>query len=122
MKIIYDGTADFQEYGAADFKKEDIEGKKVVFPKGEAVEVDDAVGELLLNPEGTVFAGVQFKAAEEDDEALSPEEAKAAKKASSRSSRSVPDNPGATLQQSDDASGPSGATGATSGTSGTAGL
>lgn len=66
-KVVYTGTADFQEFSAADFQKADIEDqKKVVFAKGEAVEVSDAAAEALTSNEG-IFGGHSFELEKTDE-------------------------------------------------------
>lgn len=67
MKVKYTGTADFQEFSAADFKKAGVEGKKVSFPRGEAVEVSDEVGQALVSDEG-LFGGHSFEEVNDEEE------------------------------------------------------
>jgi hypothetical protein len=51
MKVIYTGTSNYRVLDAHDMHKvdEDLEFRKTTFARGEAVEVDDAVGEQLIN-------------------------------------------------------------------------
>lgn len=73
MKLKYTGTADFQEFSAADFKKAGVDdARKVRFARGEATEVDDAVGEALVSKEG-VFGDFKFEAVEDDEEESEPQ-------------------------------------------------
>jgi hypothetical protein len=72
-KVIYDGPSDFQEFSAADFKKADVEGKKVKFAQGEPTEVPDEVAQALLSEEG-IFGDFKFSASEEDDEEIVDDE------------------------------------------------
>lgn len=66
MRVVYQGTADFKELNAADLQKAGIDGfKKTVFQPGVAVEVDDAVGELLVSLDHPLFGPELF--AEEVD-------------------------------------------------------
>lgn len=95
MKTIeYTGTADFKEYTAADFKKADIEGKKVVFQPGVPVEVDDEIADALTSNEG-LFGEELFK----EVEAENAEEADSSQPKPKTKTKSVPDNPGATAQE-----------------------
>lgn len=60
MIIAYTGTADFQEFSKADFKKAGIEDAKALrFAQGEPVEVDDELGEALTDSEG-IFGDHSF--------------------------------------------------------------
>lgn len=102
--IVYDGTADFQEFSSADFKKADVDQDKLVFPRGKAVAVEDGVADALLSKDG-IFGDHKFREPKKGDEgfddldeALSQAEAKASKK--SGSTKEVPDNEGAALQES----------------------
>lgn len=72
--IKYTGTSDSYELSAADFAKGGVEGaRKTRFPKGKAVEVDDAIAELLLNADkdDPVFGDFKtvFQEADDEDEA-----------------------------------------------------
>lgn len=75
MEIKYSDRSDARVLDADDLKRVGVEGfRKTMFPRGEAVEVDDAVGEMLLeSPE--IFG--KFERVERD--APSTDEAKAAK-------------------------------------------
>lgn len=67
MKVAYTGISDAQEFGAEDFKKADLEQRKLRFPKGEPVEVDDAVGQALIAKDG-IFGDFSFEEVTEDNE------------------------------------------------------
>jgi hypothetical protein len=70
MKVKYTGTSDFQEFGAEDFKKADVNNqKKVVFAKGEPTEVSPQAGKALLSDEG-LFGPYAFEEVEEKEEAV----------------------------------------------------
>lgn len=60
MKVAYTGSADFQEFSHQDFAKADLDQNKLSFPNGEAIEVDDAVGEALISDEG-IFGAFSFE-------------------------------------------------------------
>lgn len=65
MKVKYTGTSDFQEFGAADFKKADIEQGKLRFAQGEPKEVSDEVGQALISSEG-IFGDHSFEEVSEE--------------------------------------------------------
>lgn len=65
MKVKYTGTADFQGFDKADFTKAGIDDQgKVMFAKGEPLEVSDAAGALLISKdaeESPLFYGHSFE-------------------------------------------------------------
>lgn len=70
MKVKYTGDSDSYELDAADFKKGGVEGaRKTRFPRGEPVEVEDEVGQLLTESEEGPFAELTrlFKVVSEDE-------------------------------------------------------
>jgi hypothetical protein len=68
MEVVYVGTSDYRVLGEADFKKMGADHKKTIsFPKGQALEVSNEVGQALLGHE--LVAG-QFVAYQEGDEAV----------------------------------------------------
>lgn len=66
--IVYNGPSNVQEFSAADFKKEDVDARKVSFTRGEPTEVDDEVASLLLEGRG-VFEGFDFAEADDPESA-----------------------------------------------------
>ena len=60
MIIKYTGSSDFQEFGASDFAKADLEQRKLSFARGVEMEVDDLVGRALTSSDG-IFGGHQFE-------------------------------------------------------------
>jgi len=88
MKVAYDsGGQDDRELSAADLKAAGVEGfHKTVFPKGQAVEVSDEVGEALLNHE--LFDGFSEvdddESADDEDTNPAPDDKAAAKEAAAR--------------------------------------
>jgi hypothetical protein len=116
--VRYTGPANFQEFGKADFAKADVDQGKLVFPQGESVEVSQEVHDALTAKDG-IFGDFSFESANED-EAVSPAQAKVSKKQSS--DKTVPSNEGAALQEDTGAAAtPATAGTTTAGTSGTAG-
>ena len=81
--ITYDGPSDFQEFGAADFKKDDIEQGKLVFERGVPKAVSPEVADALTDPKNEIFGDFQFSVVE-DDEDVEGEAADAKKKAASK--------------------------------------
>lgn len=75
MKVKYTGTADVQEFGAADFSKANVEGKKTSFPRGKAVEVSDEVGALLTGKDDPIFGDYSFEEVNDDGDDSSEREA-----------------------------------------------
>ena len=74
MEIKYSDRSDARVLDADDLKRVGVEGfRKTMFPRGEAVEVDDAVGEMLLEAH-EIFG--KFERVERD---ASSDEAKATK-------------------------------------------
>jgi uncharacterized membrane protein YgcG len=47
-QVVYVGTSDFRELGAADFEKLGVDHDDMVFPRGQAVEVSNALAEKLM--------------------------------------------------------------------------
>jgi hypothetical protein len=96
--VTYTGTADFQEFSAADFKKAGVEDQnKVRFANGESTEVSESAAEALTAEDG-LFGGHSFELSQEDDE--SNEGTKAEKKAAAKKSASS----SGTIQQTDETS------------------
>lgn len=119
-QVVYNGTADFQEFGKADFEKANVDHGKVRFANGEPTEVPDEVAEVLTSKEG-IFGDFAFKLVENDADEEDPgdfdeeaETARAQKKAAKKSGRKV-ENDSGTLQQTDTTT----AGGRAAGTSGT---
>ena len=130
--ITYDGPSDYQEFGAADFKKADIDQGKLVFQRGVPKEVSDEVAEALTSTdadESPIFHDFSFSEAEDPKEAEAEEEAaqtkSTKKKAAAKKSASSQTSSGS--QSSGDAGddgstgGNGSSTGGSTGTGGTAG-
>ena len=96
-KVIYTGTADFQEFSKADFEKAGVEDQnKVRFAKGEPTEVSDSAAEALLatKEDESIFFDHSFEAADDDEGGDSDTESttsRARKKAAARSAASASD-------------------------------
>lgn len=122
--ITYDGPSNFQEFGAADFKKADIEQGKLVFERGVPKEVEDEVADVLTSTDAEdspIFHAFAFSEAEDHEEA--DDEAKAAKKkaaAKKSAAKKAAASQTATGSQSagSDADGPTGGNGSSTGGAG----
>lgn len=101
-EIVYDGNADVQTFNKADFAKEGVDQGKLSFNKGEVVEVDDSVAEVLLGGQG-VFADFGFREPKKGDagyqEGEAPAAASSSKKSNEQAGKEVPDNDGAAAQE-----------------------
>lgn len=79
-ELVYKGRADRREFSAADLKKLGVEGgKKTTFNRGEAVEVDAAVAETLMERYPKDFAEPEdapreMAAAEDDEDVMTDED------------------------------------------------
>lgn len=125
--ITYDGPSDFQEFGAADFAKADIEQTKLVFQRGVPKEVSEEVAQALTSTdaeESPIFHDFAFSIAEDeeeaDDEAKGAKKKAAAKKAAAKKAAASQTASGSQSEGSGDST-PTGGNGSSTSTGGTVG-
>lgn len=90
MKVAYVGRSDVRSLAAEDLKPHGVEGfRKTEFKRGETVEVDDAVGKVLIEDSGTFGSFKEVTSEEEETDLVKQAEAL------EKSAEQTPSNEGA---------------------------